>query len=188
MNALRERVAALAPSTRVDFVEGDVNEKVNDIVRLIPGGALSFAFVDPFSINIHLETLRRLSAGRRMDFLILLAVQMDANRNRALYGAEDSRKLEVFLGNEQWREEWQRAQGRREDFRAFLLAQYARAMAQIGYTPTDRSEMYEMRTETRNLSIYYLAFFSKHPLGKKFWKEVLKYNEPQSDFLDMMGF
>ncbi len=72
-----------------------------------------------------------------MDFLILLAVQMDANRNRALYAAEDSRKLEVFLGNEQWREEWQRAQGRQEDFRAFLLAQYARAMAQIGYAPTD---------------------------------------------------
>lgn len=121
-----------------------------------------------------------------MDFFILLAVQMDANRNRAIYTAEGSNKLDEFLGNPEWREEWRERERQGGDFREFLLEQYVWKMQRIGYVETRRSEMYEMRTE-RNLSIYYLAFFSKHELGKKFWKQVLKYNEPQTSLFDEFG-
>ena len=187
MAALRERVAAVAPGADVHFVEGDSNETVTRITALIPDDALSFCFVDPYGVNIRLETIRRLSRGRKMDFLILLALQMDANRNRALYMSGESRSLEEFLGDTSWRAEWEEARRRGEDFRIFLGNYYIRAMATLGYVVAPMSEMYEMKTE-KGLSIYYLAFFSKHLLGRKFWKEALKYSDEQTSMFDGLGF
>jgi three-Cys-motif partner protein len=180
MQALQERVRAVAPQADVHFVTGDSNAVVDQVVPLIPEGALTFCFVDPYGVNIKLETIRRLSAGRNMDFLILLALQMDANRNRALYSSEASSKLDDFLGNTAWRKDWEEASRKGVDFRRFLADQYIRAMMNIGYSATSVEDMYEMRTET-NLSIYYLAFFSKHPLGYRFWKQVLKYSDEQTN-------
>lgn len=92
---------------------------------------------------------------------------MDANRNQKLYARPESRRLDRFLGNTAWREEWEIARQRRErSFRSFLASQYIQAMTGIGYLPTTFGDMDEMRTE-RGLSIYYLAFFSKHRLGYK---------------------
>lgn len=33
--------------------------------------------------------------------------------------------------------------------------------------------------EEYNLALYYLAFYSKHELGNKFFKEIQKYHIPQ---------
>jgi inner membrane protein involved in colicin E2 resistance len=61
-------------------------------------------------------------------------------------------------------------------------------MTTLGYLPSTLADMYEMRTETRKLSIYHLAFFGKHPLAQKFWRAVRKYTEPQTSLLDELNF
>jgi three-Cys-motif partner protein len=188
LDSLRQRVAYIAPAVQAHFIPGDVNGAVDQISQLIPTGALSFCFADPFGVNLRLETVRRLAQGRRMDFLILLALQMDAIRNQAHYGKQEIRRLDEFLGNTEWREEWRSAKKKGISFRSFLADQYARAMTTLGYLPTTINDMYEMRTEMRRLSIYYLAFFGKHPLAQKFWREVCKYTEPQTSLLDELGF
>jgi three-Cys-motif partner protein len=166
----------------VQFIEGDANAEVDRIRALVPSDWLAFCFADPYGVNIRLDTLRRLSAGRRMDVMVLLALQMDANRNRDLYARDDSQKLEDFLGNRAWRTEWDRARREGKDFRVFLAEQYHAAMKSIGYAPKEFDQMYQMKTET-NRSIYYLAFFSKHELGYKFWKEAMKYSDEQIPLL-----
>lgn len=188
LDSLRQRVACIAPAAQIHFIPGDVNEAVNQVLPLIPAGALSFCFADPFGVNLRLETVRRLAQGRRMDFLILLALQMDAIRNQAHYSKQEIRRLDNFLGNTAWREEWRSARTRGINFRSFLADQYARAMKTLGYLPTTITDMYEMRTEARRLSIYYLAFFGKHPLAQKFWREACRYTEPQMSLLNELGF
>jgi hypothetical protein len=54
--------------------------------------------VDPFDFGIKFETLRRLSTVY-IDFVVLLAVGMDANRNYDHYVEGQSKKIDEALGN-----------------------------------------------------------------------------------------
>ena len=83
--ALRERVKRIAPLADVVFIEGSCDERVDEIRRAIPPHSpfrtvLSLCLVDPFDFGLKFEAIRRLS-DLLIDFLVLLAAQMDANRN-----------------------------------------------------------------------------------------------------------
>jgi hypothetical protein len=82
----------------------------NNIERRIPAQCLSFCFVDPFGLDIHFETIRRLGASRPMDFLVPLALGMDATRNWELYKQPGNAKVERFIGDRTWRERWAAAE------------------------------------------------------------------------------
>ncbi len=184
IDALRKRVERVAPDADVHFVEGDVNQEVEEILQMIPSFGpgntlLGFCFVDPFSVELDFETIRRLGEPLNMDFLILLALGMDANRNLGLYLDEHHDRIERFLGDPDWRDRWMDAQSRGETFIYFLAVRYIEAIKSIGYGETSPSLMYQVRSDTKNLGLYYLAFFSKHPLGYHFWKEVLHYTDNQ---------
>lgn len=140
---------------------------------------LSFCFVDPFSVELDLGVIRTLSTGRKIDFLVLLALGMDANRNVSTYAAEQHDRLDRFLGDPDWRSEWARAAERGERFIYFLATRYIAAMRDLGYPGTSPDQMYPVRSDTKNLGLYYLAFFSQHPRGHHFWREVLHYHEDQ---------
>jgi hypothetical protein len=65
------------------------------------------------------------------------------------------------------------------DFRRFLAQKFADGMTGIGYLPVGIEKMKEIRSDERNLPLYHLAFFSKHPRGYSFWDQVLKYGTDQ---------
>lgn len=182
--ALRQRVARMAPATDVQYVVGDANDRVHDIAGLIPTGGekrgvLSFCFLDPYALNLHFETVRRLAAGRSIDFLILLALYVDARRNLELYIRDESDRIDRFLGDTGWRQRWQVSAREGTNFVAFLAREYSNQMASIGYRPMGLERMVKVRTHEHNLPLYYLAFFSKHNKGVEFWDEVLKYSNDQ---------
>jgi len=184
LEALQARVEREAPEADVDYVLGDVNEVVDEVVDRIPAFGqgntqLSFCFVDPFSVNLSFETIRTLGGPRNMDFLILLALGMDANRNLGLYLEESHERIEMFLGDPDWRERWQEAERSGLRFIYFLAIRYIEAMKTLGYGETTPDQMYTVRSDTKNLGLYYLAFFSKAKLGERFWREVLHYSDNQ---------
>lgn len=184
LSALRRLVPLRSPDRDVRFVPGDVNEAAQAVLREIPPHAvghtvLSFCFVDPYSLRVSFDTIRRLATGRAIDFLILLALGMDAKRNISRYIKDESTRIDEFLGIGDWRGRWEIARHRGENFMYFLAVEYAAAMGRLGYLPTAPAEMYPVRSDLKNLPLYYLAYFSKNPLGKKFWKEVLKYSSDQ---------
>ncbi len=184
ISALQLRVSRTAPGVDAHYLVGDANDRVGDIVDKIPvgdegGGVLSFCFLDPYRLNVHFETVKALAAGRSMDFLILLALYVDANRNLDLYIGDESQTIDRFLGDEDWRERWASARKDGRGFVAFLAAEYANRMAKIGYLPMALNQMVKVRTYEGRLPLYYLAFFSKKPKGVEFWQEVLKYSNDQ---------
>lgn len=186
MDALQRRVARIAPNADVYFVPGDVNARVDEVESHIPKGkgVLSFCFVDPYSLRIRFHTLKRLATGRPMDFLVLLALQMDARRNFDRYITEESSNLDAFLGGRAWRDRWKAAARGRGYLIQFLAEEFTRSMEEIGYLHTSTDRMYLVKTDERRLPIYYLAFFSKHNRGYQFWDQVLKYSTEQTDLLD----
>lgn len=187
MKALQQRVSKKFPAADVSYVRGDCNEKVQDILAQIPPHSkgktvLSFCFIDPFNIGIEFETIRIL-AGKIMDFLIVLAVGMDATRNEAQYTDPSNTQIDKFLGDTTWRARWRQAQVSKVPFRHFLAQEYATQMAVLGYAKITVEKMKEVKSDDKNLPLYHLAFFSKNKMGYKFWDEVLKYSDPQQSLV-----
>jgi three-Cys-motif partner protein len=107
--ALCDRAKRKFPDIEPTFVVGDCNEVVAEIVKQIPKpsrgqSVLSFCFADPFGIDdLKFRTIETLSSRSRMDFLVLLALAMDANRFQSLYAKETSPVIDEFLGDRSWR-------------------------------------------------------------------------------------
>ncbi len=183
MAALRVRVARTGHDDKVTIVPGDANARIGEIIRHIPGvdgeRELSFCFLDPYKLNINFDTVRQLSDGRAIDFLILLALYVDANRNIGTYIRDESPTIDRFLGDPGWREQWKVAEKAGESIVAFLARAYSSRMAGIGYLPMPLDQMVKIRSYDKRLPLYYLAFFSRHKTGLKFWREVLKYANDQ---------
>lgn len=187
LQALTTRAHAMAPTASVRCIEGDANACVSEIAAEIPrhsttNRVLSFCFVDPVNLEIDFETVRVLGAGRAMDFLILFAFGMDATRNWATYLRPGSNRVERFLGVPDWRERWMQAETQGMSATQFLANEYAGVMMSLGYRTKSIEDMIPVRSTDRNLPLYYLAFFSRHEQGYRFWRQVQKYSTDQLGF------
>lgn len=184
--ALKKRVSRDFPGVDVSYILGDCNSKVSEILAQIPPYSrdrkvLSFCFVDPYNIGIHFETITTLSKVF-MDFLIVLALGMDATRNEDIYrNSEDNYRIEKFLGLKDWRTGWSKAALKGVPFSHYLAQEYASQMASLGYLKVPMTKMKEVRSNDKNLSLYHLAFFSRSSQGDKFWNQVLKHTNPQTE-------
>ena len=184
MSALRERVKRDYGGADVRFVEGDANQLVDQILIEVPAHSktskvLAFCFADPYRLkNLKFTTIEHL-AKRFMDFLILIPTEMDANRNVSWYTQPNNRTLDEFVGTTEWREHWHSAKARGEPFWGFLERFYELRMASLEYGEHSAKEARLIRSDRKNLPLYRLTFFSRHPLGRRFWKDIKKHVIPQ---------
>lgn len=186
LGALQARVRRTAKSVDVAFVAGDCDTEADQICALIPrpsagNTVLSLCFVDPFDFGLKFETLRKLSSFF-VDFLVLLAVGMDATRNYDHYVDGNSTKIDEALGNTEWRVRWKAIGVHRADFRPFLAAEFAKSMESLGYLHQEVHQMVLVRSDDKNLPLYYLALFSRNKLAYRFWQDVQKYATDQTSF------
>ncbi len=182
IEALQKRSARLFPDVTPSFISGDCNDRIDEICAAIPRPSssprvLSFCFLDPFDISTRFATVKRL-VSYYVDFLFLLALHMDANRNLASYVAARNSKVDDFLGLPDWREKWE-AQKSQVSFPQFLARTYSEQMESLGYLPMPFSKMKSIRSDEKNLPLYHLALFSRHELAYSFWDEVLRYSTDQ---------
>lgn len=186
LKALRARVEKTAPLAKVAYITGDCNQRVDDILAEIPAHSpghrvLSLCFVDPYDIGIKFQTLRTLS-GRFVDFLVLLALYMDANRNIENYVKHEAVKIDDFLGSRTWRERWKARSREGILFPQFLAEEFSSSMETLDYQPQPFYKMKPITIPEMNVRLYRLALFSRHQRAYTFWDEVLKYSTPQTKF------
>lgn len=179
LKALEVRARKIAPNRDIVFIRGDCNSKVDDLLREIPTGSpghgvLSLCFVDPYNlVGVRFGTLKRL-ASRYMDFLCLLALHMDANRNYARYLEEEASQVDEFLGLSSWRNKWHEAKWDGLKFPEFLAQEFSERMATLDYL--QEYAMKEVRSDEKNLPLYRLALFSRSKLAFQYWDQVLKFS------------
>jgi three-Cys-motif partner protein len=188
LSALKARVHRIAPQANVAYVPGTCDTEIERICEEIPkwspsNKVLSLCLVDPFDFGLKFKTLRRLSSVF-IDFVVLLAVGMDANRNYDHYVDGNSTKIDEALGNMEWRERWRAAGGRRKDFRQFLASEFSLSMESLEYLKQPLDRMKLVRSVEKNLPLYYVALFSRHETAYKFWRDVLKYSTDQTNLWD----
>jgi len=185
LGALQSRFGRYSAKANATFICGDCNERIDKICASIPEpspgrGVLTFCFIDPFDISIKFSTVKRLSF-HLIDFLILLALHVDANRNVEHYLNSGNSKVDEFLDLADWRERWRIAESQRGKFPRFLAEEYSGQMEKLEYLPQSWDRMKQVRSD-KNLPLYHLALFSRHPLAYKYWDQVLKYSSDQQNF------
>jgi three-Cys-motif partner protein len=186
LGALQSRVGRIAPGIHPAYIPGPCDTAIENICDEIPKASpsntvLSLCLMDPFDFGIKFETVRKL-AKFRMDFVVLLAVGMDANRNYDHYVEGHSTKIDEALGSTEWRGRWRATGVRRSDFRQFLAAEFSASMESLGYLKQPLDHMKLVRSDEKNLPLYYVALFSRHQTAYKFWDDVLKYSTEQKGF------
>ena len=165
--------------SKFHFINADCNKCIDDILRCIPKAKslLNFCFVDPFKFNVEFNTIRRIANIGRVDFLILLPLQMAGNRNYHNYIDENNKTIDKYIENDKWREPFLNGTIPKQQFVYFLAEQYDANMQSIGYKVKDLKKI--LIKNTKQVPIYYLAFYSKHDLGNKFFDEIQKTLTPQ---------
>lgn len=186
LRALKERAERIAPGRRIEYVGGDCNAVADTICNLIPRASsdnkvLSLCFVDPYDIGIKFSTIRKLST-RFVDFLVLLAVYMDANRAAVHYLKPGNKKVADFLDLPDWRDIWKREKENPVKFPEFLARQYAQRMTSLDYIDQPLYKMRIIRNDEKNSPLYRLALFSRNRTAYSFWNEVLKYSRDPTLF------
>ncbi len=183
--ALEQRMATFTTDINVHFVPGDANTNTDEILSKLPPPSrsqkvLTFCLVDPFRMrDLRFETIRTLAAERFIDFLILIPTGMDATRNvDKVYLQPADETVERFLGRP-WRIDWSAAQAQRITFDRFLTDSFGASMTELGYRYEGIARTELIRSYKKNLPLYRLAFFSRHPLGERFWRQASKYANAQ---------
>jgi three-Cys-motif partner protein len=182
LRVLGERARRLFEGADIRFVPGNYDEQIQKIAEEIPKGrsVLSLCFADPFDLSIKFSSIRHLAA-HRIDFLFVLALYMDANRNILHYTRSDNPKIDDFLEVKDWRQRWHDAEVDGITFPHFLAELFRGQMEGIGYLPFPFHKMKLIRSDA-NLPLYHLALFSKHERAYDYWGQVLKYGTDQTSF------
>jgi len=186
ITALEKRIEKHFSGNDVTLVRGDCHNKIQDVMSAIPSHSrnqtvLSFCFVDPFSLNLQFDTIRQL-ASKFVDFLILLALDMDGRRNVKHYIKETNIKVDRFLGLNDWRKRWCEFSQVDNNFQRFLADEFEKQMISLGYHKHKKANTRHITTSDKNLPLYHLAFFSRNSLGYSYWDECLKYSSNQIPF------
>ena len=116
-----------------------------------------------------------------MDFQMLFHSSMEINIWRSVYLKVNYKVIEEFLGLKEWIKDWIDAKLGDKEFVRFIATKFGEQMIKIDYVKNGLDEMVEIKMREGNRSLYHLAFYSKHELGYKFWKEAKKYGNPQLD-------
>lgn len=190
INALRLRIRNSPLRNIVELIEGDCNEKIEQILREIPKGCLCLAVIDPTGLQIKFETLRKLTANRRVDLFIVFPEGMAIKRNLKKFIRQEHSILDDFMPNREWRNEYQKIDSDLHKRERKFIQLYKEGLMQIGYTEFKSGEEISVRSTSRRLRLYYILFASKHPLGLTFWAKIsekepngqqkLKFNNPKN--------
>lgn len=184
ISVLQKRVDQFFQDRTCEFVCGDINLCLESLFDKIPKFSsqhkgLTFCFVDPFKIGeINFDTIRSIQGNIFVDFLVLIPSFMDINRNEHNYTRDDDHSLDHYLGTDSWRDKWKNLQAPKMSFGDFITQEFCRQMRELSYLYESPSDLELIRGDN-NQPLYHLAFFSKHKLGLKFWRETVMNTEPQ---------
>jgi three-Cys-motif partner protein len=164
--ALQQRVTQFTQPTAPQILHADANQIVGLIVDAIPRRALSLAFLDPYGLHLHFDTLRQL-ATRRVDLLIFFPDHLDALRNwENVYAGKPDSNLDRVLGGVSWRRILQNAP--RATWAHELRKIYERQIQTLGYRRFD----YERISLPSGRFLYVLIFCTRSDAGLKIWKGI----------------
>jgi three-Cys-motif partner protein len=176
--ALDARCSPWKRERYVTVIPGDCNAKIDEVIGHLPRFGITFAFIDPTNWQISFDTIRRLTATRRVDLLVSF---FGPSMKRV--AALDQPRVDAFFGTKAWQTDPRFLGPDHRPTLSGLLACYREQLAGIGYLNQISAREIEVKN-SKNVPMYLMAFFSKHPLGYTFWDRITTEDEKGQIALD----
>ena len=176
VEALKQRIPP-ADQGRVDVRLGDCHDVARDVVAKFTNRALGLAFVDPQGFEVKFRLFQTL-ATRRIDVLYLFPGGIGIARNVGTFVKRAKTPLDDLIPH--WRDlkrarvaggQQLNAEEMASHDQPFVMA-FMQRMGQLGFQYSGQGEPYF--TNEKNVAMYHLLFFSKHPAGLALWRGVTK--------------
>ena len=155
--------------------QGDCHAVAARVVAELSPWALSLAFVDPEGFEVRFALFETL-ATRRIDILYLFPGGIGVARNLGAFVKQTKTPLDDLIPGWRSLRRAKLAAGERltaDEMAArdqpFVLA-FMNRMGALGYQYSGHGEPY--LTNEKNVKMYHLLFFSKHPMGLRLWRGV----------------
>jgi three-Cys-motif partner protein len=187
LRALEARIASHFPDQKPSIIPGDCNEQVdrinqelNKVIGDLGDSTLTFCFIDPYALDVHFETIKKLAENRKMDFMINIMLGLDVKLNWRAYLADSSLTIANFLGSQDWRN----GLGKNitpPSLSLYVGEKFSAQMASLGYLHTNPSKDFLPFENSKSRIIYYIGFFSKGRIAFKFWDDAKKYGGADSE-------
>ncbi|MFN8533066.1 MAG: three-Cys-motif partner protein TcmP [Dehalococcoidia bacterium] len=174
------------PDKRITILEGDANERVDDLLRLIPHDGPVLTFLDPWSTQLDWRTVELLAernaTAYKFELLILFAYNMSHAR---LMPRDPSRmtealeaKLDAFMPSpERWRKIYlRRPVLTADEYRRAILGEYLDGLRRLGYRYVPEPRLihdYDRRP------LYFLVFATSHEAGERVMTHCFSNVRPQ---------
>lgn len=154
---------------------GPASETVWDMVKEVPKGALSLAYLDPYNLEyLAFSIIKTLAALRSIDFAVHFST-MDLHRNVDM--ELDPLRARFDDAAPGWRD----ALGPRDQSKSNLPQEFFLYwMSLVKGLGFEFSEEMPLVRDKKNRPLYRLVFFSRHPLPNKIWSDVAR--SPNLDF------
>jgi three-Cys-motif partner protein len=153
-----------AGHTNVRRFCGPADETAAEVVRSVQQQTFHVVFLDPFSLHaLPFSVIETLAKLRRADLLVHFSV-MDFRRNLEAMKGDD--RLDLVMPN------WQAACATKlgvEGLRQAVFTHWCGLITGLGYKECERIETVR---GPNGAALYWLALFSRHPLGTKLWNAV----------------
>lgn len=169
VQALKARTAKYG--SRVEVLQGDCNEVIDEVVRRVPRFGLNLAVIDPYGLEpLRFSTISKLASLDRMDLIIHFPVG-DMKRNIV----QDTRYAEWI----------DRAVGTHVEITKLsdipkLIDTLRSQLKPFGY------DQEQVRSQpicnSKKVPLYYLVYISKHKTGSNIWKSITKHDGKQRGF------
>ena len=171
VDALSTRVAGHPKAKQVDIIPKNWIEVAKSGRLLFDEKTLVVAFIDPTGISqIPMTATLELTKNRRIDMLVTIQHSLGITWNIHQYIASqrDENALDHFLGSNEWRKwKWKNP----SEFTRIVIDGFSDKIRAQGFIGARHISVPEAAP------IYRFTLFSRHPLAKKFWNEILKIDE-----------
>ncbi len=170
--ACDQRLSKILDREIFKVFRGDCNEQVCEIVKCIPNGALTLAFLDPTGLHLDFSTVEKLTQCGAVDLLILFPDAVDILRNEKLYFDQPESNLDRVLGpGSEWRQKRKElSSSEAAALRKMYVSIYQEQLRRLlGYHYSDVITIYG-----QSGPLYKLVYASKHKRGLDFWLKSCK--------------
>ncbi len=167
-----------AGAVRHLVIPGDCNAKIDEVIKCLPRYGITFAFIDPTNWQISFDTIRRLTETRRVDLLVSFfgpSMKRVAKLDQPL--------VDAFFGTNAWQTDPRFLGPDGRPTLSGLLACYREQLAGIGYLNQISAREIAV-TNSKNVPMYLMAFFSKNTMGYTFWNRITTKDEKGQMALD----
>jgi three-Cys-motif partner protein len=163
IKSLKVRTAAHS-SVVIEYFNKDCNVVVDELLQKLPSSSLDFCFIDPFNWEISFDSIRKLTANRRMDLAVTFHI---GNIKRV--ADNPPQELIDFFPDRSWQQAYEKAAVTGKPKGHVLLEAYKSGLADLGYKDI---RDYVLELNRNNVPLYHLIFASKHRRGADFWDKI----------------